>query len=592
MKKDFRKINKQSGAAMLISIVFFLFISLAIISGLVSPSIREFKNANVNLNSKKSFFLAESGIEDSFYRIIKNKPIGTSETITLDSNTTTTTITTLGGGEKEITSLADVSSFQRQLGITLSTSVGVSFNYGVQVGQGGVDLTGSAGVNGNVYANGPITGSSSSFITGTAISANSPALAADQTNGTGVPAYNVSFANASSTQDIAQSFQVSVESPLNKIQIYIKKISTPSNATVKIVNNNNGNPGTTTFATGTLSASTVTTSYGWIDVTFSSNPLLDVGTTYWLVVDAGTSSTKYYIIGASNGGYANGLGKIGQMGGTWNNTTPSGLDYYFNIYLGGVTGLIAGSSGSQWNQLHIGTVSGTAQAHTVNYTNATGNIYCQIGTGNNKSCTPQTDPTYIAFPISEANITQWKTDAEAGGIYNGNYSVGGSNTVSLGPKYITGNLNVDGSGTLNVTGTLYVGGNLTLGGSGKIRLDSSYGTNDGVIVVTGIIDNGGSGQFLGSGTSGSYILALTTNNCDSSFCSSDAIEVSGSAGSVILYAPNGTIEFGGSAAAKEATAYKIKLSGSSTITYESGLTNNNFSSGPSGSWVVSNWGEK
>ena len=151
-----------------------------------------------------------------------------------------------------------------------------------------------------------------------------------------------------------------------------------------------------------------------------------------MVVDAGTSSTKYYTIGASNGGYANGVGKIGQVGGTWNNTT-SGLDYYFSIYLGGVTGLIAGSSGSQWNQLHIGTVSGTAQAHTVNYTNATGNIYCQSGTGNNKSCTSQTDPTYIAFPISDANIAQWQADALAGGTYNGDYSVGGDG-ATLGPK--------------------------------------------------------------------------------------------------------------------------------------------------------------
>ena len=169
--------------------------------------------------------MAESGGEDAFYRILKNKPIEGSEIITLDSNSATTTITTLGSGEKQIVSLGDVSDYQRQLGITLSTSTGVSFNYGVQVGQGGINLTGSGTVNGNVYANGPITGDSSAIISGTAISANSPALAADQTNGTGTPAYNISFANASGTQDIAQSFQVAIESPLNKIQLYIKRLA-------------------------------------------------------------------------------------------------------------------------------------------------------------------------------------------------------------------------------------------------------------------------------------------------------------------------------------------------------------------------------
>jgi len=58
---NFKKIKRNGGAAMLISVVFFLFISLAIISGLVSPTVRELKNATVNLNSKKSYFLAESG---------------------------------------------------------------------------------------------------------------------------------------------------------------------------------------------------------------------------------------------------------------------------------------------------------------------------------------------------------------------------------------------------------------------------------------------------------------------------------------------------------------------------------------------------
>ncbi len=582
---DFKKINKESGAAMLISVIFFLFISLAIIGGLVSPSVREFKDASVGLNSKRSFFLAESGSEDAFYRVLKNIPIGSSETLTLDSNTATTTITSVGSDKIVIASLGDVYSYQRQNDITLSTNTGVSFNYGVQVGQGGINLTGSGTVNGNVYANGPITGDSSAVITGTAISADSPALAADQTNGSGTPSYDVAFANASATQDIAQGFQVSVESPLNKAQFYIKKVGSPSNATVKIMNDSNGSPGTNVVASGTLSASSVTTSYGWVDVSFSSNPILSVGTTYWLVVDAGTSSSKYYVVGASAGGYSSGIGKIGQLGGTWNNTSPSGLDYYFSIYLGGATGLIEGNSHSQWNQLHIGTVSGSAQAHTVNYTNATGNIYCQTGTGNNKSCTSQTDPTYIAFPISDANIAGWKSEAEAGGVYNGDYSVGWAG-ATLGPKKIIGNLSVSGGGILTVTGTLWVTGNIQLSGGGTIKLASSYGANDGVIISDKSISISGGGHATGSGTAGSYIMMLSTDT------GTDSISVSGGAGAVICYAPYGTIEISGGAALKEATAYRIEVSGGSSVTYESGLMNNNFSSGPSGSWTVTSWGEK
>jgi hypothetical protein len=259
------------------------------------------------------------------------------------------------------------------------------------------------------------------------------------------------------------------------------------------------------------------------------------------------------------------------------------LDYYFNIYLGGVTGLIAGSSGSQWNQLHIGTVSGTAQAHTVNYTNATGNIYCQTGTGNNKSCTSQTDPVYIDFPVSDANITTWKDEALAGGVINSDYSVGWAG-ATLGPKKIVGNLTVSGGGILTVTGTLWVTGDITLNGGATIKLASSYGTNDGVLISDGTLEINGGGHATGSGTTGSYIMMLSTNT-------GTAANVDGGAGAVIVYAPNGTLNISGGASLKEATGYKVTISGGSSVTYESGLANNNFSSGPSGSWSVQTWQE-
>ena len=168
MKKDFRKFKKNGGAAMLISVVFFLFISLAIIAGLVSPTVREFKNASVNLNSKKSYFLSESGSEDAAYRIINNMTIGSSETITLDSNSATTVITSPSGGVKQIISLGDVSSYQRSTNITLSNGVGVSFNYGVQIGAGGLEMGNNSTVVGNVYSNGSITGSNGATVTGDA----------------------------------------------------------------------------------------------------------------------------------------------------------------------------------------------------------------------------------------------------------------------------------------------------------------------------------------------------------------------------------------------------------------------------------------
>lgn len=174
MKKDFKKIKKNGGAAMLISVIFFLFISLAIISGLVSPTIREFKNASMNLNSKKSYFLAESGSEDMAYRIIKNMIVGDSEILTLDSNSATTNAS-LFLGNKLISSLGDAESSQRKANITLSTGSGASFNYGIQSGPGGFILENSASVTGNVYSSGSIVGSGNT-IYGDAVSSGSTGL--------------------------------------------------------------------------------------------------------------------------------------------------------------------------------------------------------------------------------------------------------------------------------------------------------------------------------------------------------------------------------------------------------------------------------
>jgi len=193
MKKDLKKVEKiiirrNSGAAMLISVIFFLFISLAIISGLVSPSIREFKNANMNLNSKRSFFLSESGSEDASYRILKSKSISENETITLDSNSVITTITTLLSNVKQIISLGNVSNYQRKTGLTLKTGGGIVFKYGTQAGQGGFIFQNNSHVNGSLYSNGNIVGSNGAYITGDAFVAGSTGLISNMRvgyNGTG-----------------------------------------------------------------------------------------------------------------------------------------------------------------------------------------------------------------------------------------------------------------------------------------------------------------------------------------------------------------------------------------------------------------------
>ncbi len=596
MKKQ--TIQYQKGNALIIVMLLFVVISLSVSVGLVSPTVSSIRSVKDHLESARSYAVAESGVEDVYYRLLVGKNVSSSETITIGSQQSVTTLTDISGGTKQIQALGDSNDRNRTVTLTVSQGEGVSFNYGVQVGQGGMTLTGSSGINGSVYASGDIQGTSSSFITGSALSANSAALAADQSNSTGTVT-NVSFGNTNSTQDMAQSFTVSTESPLHNVELYLRKVGTPANGTIYIMSDNGGIPSTVTLAQAPLSASSVGAgpTLGWVQSIFTTNPTLQTGVTYWLVVDVATNPSNYYVTGTNTNGYANGSSKIGQRGGTWNNSSPATLDYYFKVSIGGQTGRIFGSSLSQWNQLRVGTGgTGTASAQTVDYVTATGTIYCQTGTGNNKVCnTSQPAPTEQAWPVSDSNIQSWKDDAvEQGGITNGDVTLGGSSTQSIGPRKIVGNMTVGGSGIMTVTGTLWITGNLTVNGSGILKLASTYGSSSGVIVVDGRVTIAGSSPVNGSGTSGSYIMITSLSDCPvSSSCSgANAIDISGSAGAVVLVAQNGTINFSGSASAKQATGYAINLSGSTVVTYESGLANMNFTSGPSGSWNVDSWQEE
>jgi len=176
--KNFKNIKKNSGAALLVVVIFFLFISLAIIAGLVSPSVREVQSVTENLNSKKSYFLAESGIEDTIYRVLTNKTIDTTETIILDSNSVTTNINT-NGNQKEIISLGDVLNYERKVDAIVQMGAGIGLNYGMQAGEGGFSMDGGSEIVGNVYANGSILATTGVHITGTAIAAGNTSYIGD-----------------------------------------------------------------------------------------------------------------------------------------------------------------------------------------------------------------------------------------------------------------------------------------------------------------------------------------------------------------------------------------------------------------------------
>jgi hypothetical protein len=590
-----KKTNLKKGQVMLVTAIVFMMLSLIIMFGIAGPIIKEEKNTLDLWKSKESYYLSEAGTEDVVYRVKNNMTVANTESLTINNFSTVTSIADTSDG-KTITSQSNRSGYVKKIETKVKESAGVSFSYGLQTGTGGFLFTNSGGVIGNVFSNGNIVSTNSSaYITGAAIVANGASMFPDQTNDAPTSSPNsIIFGNSNSTQDLAQSFSVSSTSPLTQISLYLKKIGSPANITLKIIKDYLGSPSSSSgdvLSSATLSAALLTTSYGWVDVSLSTNPSLTPGTTYWLVLDTSTNSSNYYNIGANlDNSYLSGTSKIGAIGSSWTNT---GYDSYFRIYLGGFFGQIVGVN--QYNRFSI---SGGAYAHAVSSVNSGGFLRCQVGGSvgytNNKACdTSYPDPAPSSYPVSDGNIADWKAAALLGGS-TGTFNAGTWQTWTLGPKKINGDLLISGSAKVIVTGTLWVTGNVIMDGNSRLVLSSSYGSGSGIIVTDGKIVIPGSCQASGSGQTGSYMMLVTTSDCPaSSSCGgANAVEMSGSGGAVIINAQKGTANFGGSATANEVTANKVIISGGgAVITYSTGLANPNFVTGPSGSFGITEWKE-
>ena len=568
---------------MLMTVIAFLSFSLVAIFGIVNPTLRHSRSLLSLERTKSGYYLSEAGIEDVAYRLKTNKPVGSSNTLSIDGMDTVTTVADNGNG-KTITSTGDYKEYIRKIETKLVFGTGMSFFYGLQTGTGGITMANNSQVIGNVYANGSINGSNGASITGSAYASNASNPIADQVNDTPFPApSSVQFGQNSGSEDVAQSFVLSTSDKVTSVSVLLSKVGAPSNLTVHIVSDSSGSPGSS-LAQGTLSAALITGTQGWVNIPITSSPTLNAGTTYWLILDGDNHSSKYYVSGA-NTTYSDGLAKIGRFGSSWNNTSPLS-DLYFKIFLGGsvstIDNIIVGSGGV-----------GEAHANTVTNSTIAGNLYCESGTNNNKSCnTSLPDPSPEAFPISDANIQEWKDAAVAGGTTNGNVVIDGTST-SIGPRKIVGELTLTNNAVLTITGTIWVTGKITISNGSIVRLSSSYGTGSGVVTTDNFVDLSNNALFQGSGQTGSYVMLISTLDCPGgSGCNSDnAISVGNNAGAVILNAQKAGVSFSNNAGAKSAVAKKINLDNNAVISYDSGLVNVNFVSGPSGGFDILSWKE-
>ena len=113
-----------------------------------------------------------------------------------------------------------------------------------------------------------------------------------------------------------------------------------------------------------------------------------------------------------------------------NNATING-----NVYSNGdiygsngaeITGSAYVSNFGIIDNMIIGSAGGEANANTVTNSNISGDLYCQSGSGNNKTCdTSLPDPIPQEFPVKNEDIDSWKDEAQIGGIEKGQWCQSG-----------------------------------------------------------------------------------------------------------------------------------------------------------------------
>lgn len=598
---------RQRGAALIIVVFFFIAVSLAIIQSATMGAIVELRTYRTLATSKFAYAAAEAGIEDMYYRTITNRAVPTSEIITLNNATSTVLGVAVSATQQDFYATGQAGSQVRKLYFSSSKNKTVPLLYGAQVGEGGVKMSNNSKIDGtglakgDLYSNGSIEGDENILITGNAISAAqmSEDMYASSTSCTN----DETVGRTNPNIDYIQGFQMSgtTSAPLAKVALYIKRNGNVTGGTIRIVGTDaSGYPDTTALASQALSYSSVSTSYGWVYIPFSSPATLNPDTIYWIIFDSTQSSSKYWTWCRSNSNtYAAGSPAYKQ---DW---TSSGAG---TAVSGDMTFTLTFGSGS--SEIEEATISGIAKADSIQESTITGDAYYQTISGSTVAGTSYAGsptPPPVPLPISSSTIAQWKADAALGGTINGNCGPGGAAEcdtfpLTLGPKKINGNLQLGNNEALTVSGTLYVTGSVGISNGANVQCALAYLVSSCMIIADGSIDVSNNGILAGSGTSGSYIMLLTTiTNCYSgasggSGCASSnsGINVGNNVSGALFYSTDSMIQISNGATVTAVVGYMLSLSNNAQIIYNSDVANLSFSpaaASSTGVWNANRWNE-
>lgn len=130
---------------------------------------------------------------------------------------------------------------------------------------------------------------------------------------------------ANNTEIVGQSFTPALAGPLNRVELYIKKIGTPTGNIWCEIHVDGADPSAAAQVgsdSATVDVSTVSGSYAYVAFDFATPINLSVGTEYWILLygDYTLSSSNGIVVGTdtSSPSYSGGIaGRYGNGGAAW-----------------------------------------------------------------------------------------------------------------------------------------------------------------------------------------------------------------------------------------------------------------------------------
>ncbi len=161
VNRQLSTVNYARGQVLIGITILFTAATLVLVLGVLLPSARAISIVTDFQLSKQSYYTAEAGSEDAYFRIRRSMATAFPSTLTLASSTATITVTPTSFTEEQIISKGNANNLIRSVIKYLTVTDGFDFSFALQSGLGGIYLYNNSAINGNIYSSGVIQGNNS-----------------------------------------------------------------------------------------------------------------------------------------------------------------------------------------------------------------------------------------------------------------------------------------------------------------------------------------------------------------------------------------------------------------------------------------------